>query len=44
VPITSATDLTAQVRVLAGGSTGTLTYVRGNSTATATVNLGTFTG
>ncbi|MDQ1609496.1 MAG: putative serine protease PepD, partial [Microbacteriaceae bacterium] len=40
VPITSATDLTAQVRVLAGGSTGTLTYVRGNSTATATVNLG----
>ncbi|HEV7564512.1 MAG TPA: trypsin-like peptidase domain-containing protein [Microbacteriaceae bacterium] len=44
VPITSATDLTAQVRVLAGGSTGTLTYVRGNSTANATVNLGTFTG
>jgi putative serine protease PepD len=44
VPITSATDLTAQVRVLAGGGTGTLTYVRGNATANVTVNLGTFTG
>ncbi|MDQ1583809.1 MAG: putative serine protease PepD [Microbacteriaceae bacterium] len=44
VPITDATDLTAQVRVPAGGSTATLTYVRGTSTATATVTLGTFTG
>jgi putative serine protease PepD len=41
VPITSATDLTAQVRTLAGGSTAQLTYVRGTATETATVTLGT---
>ncbi len=41
VPITSGTDLTAQVRFLAGGSSSTITYVRGGKTVTADVTLGT---
>ncbi|MCX7521977.1 trypsin-like peptidase domain-containing protein [Microbacterium sp. STN6] len=40
-PITSATDLTAQVRYLAGGSTADLSYVRNGNTYNATVTLGT---
>ena len=39
-PITGATDLTAQVRSLAAGSTAKLTYVRGGDAATVTVTLG----
>jgi putative serine protease PepD len=41
IPITSATDLTAQVRALAGGSSASLTYVRSGSSHTTTVTLGT---
>jgi putative serine protease PepD len=41
IPITNKTDLTAQVRVLAAGSSASLTYVRGGSAHTATVTLGT---
>lgn len=41
VPITSSTDLTAQVRYLAAGADAELTYVRGGKSATATVTLGT---
>jgi putative serine protease PepD len=44
VPIGSATDLTAQVRALAGGSSARLTYVRGGQSTTVTVKLGTFRG
>ncbi|MGN6126662.1 MAG: trypsin-like peptidase domain-containing protein [Humibacter sp.] len=40
-PITDATDLTAQVRALAGGSKATITYVRGGQNKTTTVTLGT---
>jgi putative serine protease PepD len=40
VPITSATDLTAQVRYLPAGAEAKLTYVRGNSTDTTSVTLG----
>ena len=40
-PITSSTDLTAQVRFLAAGSTTSLTYVRGGNSSTADVTLGT---
>ncbi len=40
VPITSSIDLTAQVRVLAGGSTAEVEYVRDGRAATATVTLG----
>ncbi len=40
VPITSANDLTAQVRAVAAGSTATLTYVRDGSTSEADVTLG----
>ena len=40
-PITSSTDLTAQVRFLAAGASTSLTYVRGGNTNTATVTLGT---
>ena len=39
-PITSSTDLTAQVRFLAAGSTTSLTYVRGGNSNTADVTLG----
>lgn len=43
VPITDATDLTAQVRALAAGSTASLTYIRSGQTKTAEVSLGTLT-
>ncbi|MCU1438278.1 MAG: hypothetical protein JWP66_1365 [Naasia sp.] len=41
VAITSQTDLTAQVRYLAGGTEAELTYVRNGRESTATVILGT---
>ena len=41
VPITDATDLTAQVRALAGGSKASVTYVRGDVEKTTDVTLGT---
>ena len=41
VPIMDATDLTAQVRALAGGSSAELTYLRDGKKQTATVELGT---
>ncbi len=41
VPITDATDLTAQVRAAAGGSDATLTYVRDGEAHTVEVQLGT---
>jgi putative serine protease PepD len=44
IGIQSATDLTAQVRALAGGSSASISYVRGGNTTTTTVKLGTFTG
>jgi putative serine protease PepD len=44
VGIQSATDLTAQVRALAGGSSASVSYVRGGNTTTTTVKLGTYTG
>ena len=44
VTIQSATDLTAQVRALAGGSYTQVQYVRGGTTHTTTVKLGTYTG
>ncbi|GAB3802708.1 trypsin-like peptidase domain-containing protein [Humibacter antri] len=40
-PITNSTDLTAQVRALAGGSKATLTYERGGQTQQVDVTLGT---
>ncbi len=40
LPITSRIDLTAQVRVLPGGSEATLTYVRAGNTYTVEVALG----
>ena len=40
-PITGSTDLTAQVRFLAAGSSTSLTYVRGGSSGTVDVTLGT---
>ena len=39
-PVTSATDLTAQVRALAAGTTTSLTYTRGDSSQTVDVKLG----
>ncbi|GAA4266944.1 S1C family serine protease [Frondihabitans peucedani] len=42
--VTGATDLTAQVRTLSGGATGSLTYIRDGSTRSATVTLGTLKG
>jgi putative serine protease PepD len=39
IPITNRVDLTAQVRTLPGGSTSTLTYVRGGNTYTVEVTL-----
>jgi len=44
IPIGSATDLTAQVRALAGGSTAKLTYVRDGKRTTVSVTLGTYKG
>lgn len=40
VPISNRVDLTAQVRVLAGGDSATLTYVRGERAQEVTVTLG----
>jgi len=40
-PITDSTDLTAQVRTLAPGSTAKLVYVRGDAPTTVSVTLGT---
>lgn len=40
VPITSATDLTAQVRALAAGSKADVTYIRDGQTKTTTVTVG----
>ncbi|MET0829701.1 MAG: trypsin-like peptidase domain-containing protein, partial [Microbacterium sp.] len=40
VPITDATDLTAQVRAAAAGSDATVTYVRDGKTQTVDVTLG----
>jgi len=40
LPISSATDLTAQVRAAAAGSEATVTYVRGGESFEATVTLG----
>jgi putative serine protease PepD len=40
VPITSATDLTAQVRALAAGAKADVTYIRGGQTKTTSVTLG----
>jgi len=40
-PITDSTDLTAQVRTLAPGSSAKLVYVRGNESTTVSVTLGT---
>jgi len=40
IPITSSTDLTAQVRALAAGSTAELTYQRGGEETTVDVTLG----
>ena len=44
VPITDQTDLTAQVRALAGGSTAEVTYTRDGDSSTVEVTLGTFEG
>jgi putative serine protease PepD len=40
VPITSATDLTAQVRALPAGAKADVTYMRGGQTKTTSVTLG----
>ncbi|WP_223171367.1 PDZ domain-containing protein [Microbacterium sp. NIBRBAC000506063] len=41
VPITSANDLTAQVRAVAAGSEATVTYVRDGRSLEVEVTLGT---
>jgi putative serine protease PepD len=41
LPITGKTDLTAQVRALAGGAKATITYVRDGKSANTDVTLGT---
>jgi len=43
LPITSATDLTAQVRALAAGADAKVTYVRGGAAASVDVTLGELT-
>lgn len=43
VPITDATDLTAQVRTLAAGASAELTYVRDGKSVTVTVTVGELT-
>ena len=43
LPITGATDLTAQVRALAAGAETTVTYVRNGTSTTVDVTLGTLT-
>jgi len=40
VAITGSVDLTAQVRVLAGGASATLTFVRAGEARQVTVTLG----
>ncbi|MDP9026001.1 MAG: trypsin-like peptidase domain-containing protein [Actinomycetota bacterium] len=40
IPITDSTDLTAQVRSLAAGSTAKVTFVRGSDSSTVSVTLG----
>jgi putative serine protease PepD len=40
IPITGATDLQAQVRVLPSGAKASITYVRGNKVVKSTVTLG----
>jgi putative serine protease PepD len=40
IPITGATDLTAQVRVLEAGTKASITYVRGGKVVKTTVTLG----
>ncbi|HEX4058899.1 MAG TPA: trypsin-like peptidase domain-containing protein [Galbitalea sp.] len=40
IPITNATDLTAQVRSMQAGARASLTYVRGGKSATVSVTLG----
>ncbi|AGW41037.1 serine protease [Leifsonia xyli subsp. cynodontis DSM 46306] len=40
LPITGATDLTAQVRALAAGASADLTYIRDGQTKTASVTVG----
>ena len=40
IPITSPTDLTAQVRVFAGGDSAEITYVRNGKASTVPVTLG----
>lgn len=44
VQITGATDITAQVRTLAGGATASITYLRNGQSKTTTVTLGTLKG
>ncbi|MRX45376.1 S1C family serine protease [Agromyces kandeliae] len=44
IPITDQTDLTAQVRALAGGAEAEVTYTRDGESNTVTVTLGTFEG
>lgn len=44
VPITSASDLTAQVRAAAGGSEAKVTYIRGGKEYEADVTLGVLAG
>ncbi|WBU38162.1 S1C family serine protease [Homoserinibacter sp. YIM 151385] len=44
IPITGATDLTAQVRALAAGAEATITYVRGERSAEVDVTLGELEG
>ncbi|WP_430645641.1 trypsin-like peptidase domain-containing protein [Agromyces sp. GXS1127] len=44
IPITDQTDLTAQVRALAGGAEAELTYTRDGESNTVTVTLGTYEG
>jgi len=43
VPVTDATDLTAQVRTLAAGDSADLTYVRDGKSVTVTVTVGELT-
>ena len=44
IPITDQTDLTAQVRALAGGAEAELTFTRDGDSQTVTVTLGAFEG
>ena len=44
IPVSDQTDLTAQVRALAGGAEAEITYTRDGESQTATVTLGTFEG